>query len=454
MTSETSPGAGRKVPERVAIALEDWRPLRWVGRIQQMMDGVMVSDGPPCAVGDVLRVIGADSDEGLAMVVGLDGGRVRSMLLTADVRVTPDTRLRPTRLRRLTAPAGPGLFGRVVDAFGHPLDGKGPLGQVETVVLASTPPPALSRRPLTAPFYSGVTGIDALFPLAQGQRVGLFSGSGVGKSTLLAMMVRNTPSADRAVVCLVGERGREVADFVQDTLGEEGLTRAVVVVATSDQPAPARILAAEYATRIAEWFRAQGESVLLIMDSLTRYAMALREVGLAAGELPVARGYPPSVFAALPRLLERAGSDQRGAITAIYTVLVEGDDMQEPIADATRATLDGHIVLSRELAARGHYPAIDPMASISRLADHVAGVQTRQLTQRFLQLWAAYENHADLIRLGAYVPGSDSVLDEAVRLRPALESALRQNLWDPRCQDAEDIVRAAVGGGEAFDADS
>ena len=447
MTSEPNGDIGHQ-PVKASIALGDWRPLRWVGRIQQMMDGVMVSEGPPCAVGDVLRVLGGDTDEGLAIVVGLDGGRVRSMLLTPDVRVTPDTRLRPTRLRRLTAPAGPGLFGRVVDAFGRPLDGKGPLGKVEPVVLASAPPPALRRRPLTVPFYSGTAAIDALFPLAQGQRVGLFSGSGVGKSTLLAMMVRNTPSADRIIVCLVGERGREVAEFVQDTLGEAGLARSTVVVATSDQPAPARILAAEYATRIAEWFRAEGESVLLIMDSLTRYAMALREVGLAAGELPVSRGYPPSVFAALPRLLERAGSDQTGAITAIYTVLVEGDDMQEPIADATRGTLDGHIVLSRELAARGHYPAIDPMASISRLADHVAGAEQRQLAQRFLELWAAYENHADLIRLGAYVPGSDGLLDEAVRCRPALEAALRQSLWDPPCSDAVGMVRAAVSGGE------
>jgi flagellum-specific ATP synthase len=235
---------------------------------------------------------------------------------------------------------------------------------------------------------------------------------------------------------LVGERGREVSEFIHENLGPEGLARSVVVVATSDQPAPARILAAEYATRIAQWFRDRGEDVLLIMDSVTRYAMALREVGLAAGELPVARGYPPSVFSALPRLLERAGASERGTMTAVYTVLVEGDDMQEPIADAVRGTLDGHVVLSRALAELGHYPAIDPTMSISRLAHRVATPAAQTVSRRFITLWSAYQQHQDLIRLGAYVPGTDPLLDEAVRYHVRMAQALQQRPDEPPVLDA------------------
>jgi flagellum-specific ATP synthase len=415
--------------------LAGWRPVRWAGRIQRMTDAVVVSDGPPCAVGDVLRVVAPGQPDGWALVIGLEDNRVRSMLLTPASGIAPNAVLRPAQGGGLRVPVGEGFLGRVVDAFGKPIDERGGIEAVEMVPLSQPPPAPLKRQPLTEPFHTGIVAIDGLTPLAQGQRIGLFAGSGVGKSVLLGMIARRH-SATRTVVCLVGERGREVSEFIHENLGPEGLARSVVVVATSDQPAPARILAAEYATRIAQWFRDRGEDVLLIMDSVTRYAMALREVGLAAGELPVARGYPPSVFSALPRLLERAGASERGTMTAVYTVLVEGDDMQEPIADAVRGTLDGHVVLSRALAELGHYPAIDPTMSISRLAHRVATPAAQTVSRRFITLWSAYQQHQDLIRLGAYVPGTDPLLDEAVRYHVRMAQALQQRPDEPPVLDA------------------
>ncbi len=425
-------------------AFAQWSPSRWAGRIQNIAGDVMVSEGPPCAVGDVLRVCGASDDvEGLAQVVALEDRHVRSMMLTPGIRVTTDTVLRKSPAQGLVAPIGEGLLGRVLDAFGEPLDGNGPLGSVDPVLLSASPPNPMTRMPLTERFTTGITAIDGLLPLASGQRIGLFAGSGVGKSVLLGMIAQGN-SADRTVICLVGERGREVSEFIHDNVGPEGLSRSVVVVATSDQPAPARITAAEYATRIAEWFRDQGRSVLLIMDSLTRYAMALREVGLASGEMPVARGYPPSVFTALPKLAERTGSDEHGAITAVYTVLVEGDDMQEPIADTVRGILDGHIVLSRKLAESGQYPAIDPAASISRLAIKVAKAHEHQVARRFIELWASYQANADLIRMGAYVAGSDDVLDQAVAHFGAMREALRQSPGNLEPPDPVAVMASAI----------
>jgi flagellum-specific ATP synthase len=306
-------------------------------------------------------------------------------------------------------------------------------------------PPALERQPLRRRFHSGVAAIDCLLPMAFGQRVGIFAGSGVGKSSLLGMIARHNPGLI-SVIALIGERGREVREFLEDDLGD-ALARSVVVVATSDQPAPARMLGAEYATSIAEGFRAAGHDVVLVVDSLTRYAMALREIGLAAGEVAAARGYPPSVFGAIPRLLERSGADARGTITAFYTVLVEGDDLSEPITDTARATLDGHIVLSRALADQGHYPAIDPAASVSRLTRRVADARHVALTQRFRELWTSHEANRDLLRMGAYAPGSDPDLDQALDLWDGMRGLLRQPQEAPGPDDPVAALARTLGSG-------
>jgi flagellum-specific ATP synthase len=322
------------------------------------------------------------------------------------------------------------LLGRVTDAFGAPLDG-GPIPTCRgRVALRAAPPPAMSRRPIHEALETGVRALDALLPLGRGQRVGLFAGTGVGKSTLLGMLCRHA-DADVIVVGLIGERGREVGDFVRNALGAEGLARAVVVAATGDEPPLVRVRGALRATAIAEHFRAQGKRVLLLMDSVTRFAMALREASLAAGEPPLTKGYTPSVFAALPSLLERAGTDEgEGSITAIYTVLVEGDDLNDPIADAVRGVLDGHIVLSRKLADRGLFPAVDLLRSVSRLAPDICTPAHLADSARVRGALAAWEDAADLVQIGAYVTGSDPRVDRARAAMPRIESVLRQGLTE------------------------
>lgn len=322
-------------------------------------------------------------------------------------------------------PVGPGLLGRVIDAQGQPLDGGPPLGQGEHHPLQARPPHPLERPRILEPLGTGVRAIDALFSCGKGQRMGLFAGSGVGKSTLLAMCARGT-AADVIVISLIGERGREVREFVEKDLGAEGLKRSVVVVETSDRPALLRVRAPFAATAVAEYFRDQGKDVLLLMDSLTRMANAQREIGLSAGEPPATKGYPPSVFAQLPRLLERAGRSARGSITGFYTVLVEGDDPQEPIADAARSLLDGHVWLSRDLAVRGHFPSIDPLHSVSRLLTDVSPPDQVEAAHRVRSLLAAYRDAEDLINVGAYVKGSNPEVDTAVQARPAILKFLRQ----------------------------
>ncbi|MCC6574557.1 MAG: FliI/YscN family ATPase [Planctomycetes bacterium] len=320
---------------------------------------------------------------------------------------------------------GEGLLGRVLDALGNPLDGKpAPVATASRDVFGS-PPAAMKRPPITQPLTTGVRAIDGLFTCGRGQRVGLFSGSGVGKSSLMGMLTRNT-DADVIVVCLVGERGRELRDFLDNDLGEAGLKRACVVCATSDQPPLIRVRAAFTATAIAEHFRDQGKNVLLLLDSVTRLALAQREIGLSAGEPPTTRGYPPSVFAMLPRLLERAGANERGTITAFYTVLVEGDDVNEPIADTVRGILDGHIWLSRDLANRGHFPAIRIDDSISRLMSSVTGEDHRALAARLRRMHATYRQSEDLINIGAYQRGSSADIDEAIAKMPAIRDFLQQ----------------------------
>ncbi len=334
-------------------------------------------------------------------------------------------------------PVGDGLLGRVVDSNGVPIDRKGPLEQVHNEPLTRRPINAMDRDPVRRPLDTGVRAINAMLTVGRGQRIGLFAGTGVGKSVLLGMMARYT-AADVIVVGLIGERGREVKEFIDDILGVEGIRRAVVVAAPADAPPLVRMQGANYATVIAEHFRDRGLDVLLLMDSLTRYAMAQREIALAIGEPPATKGYPPSCFAKLPQLVERSGNgkarDQEGgggSITAIYTVLSEGDDQQDPIADAARGILDGHIVLSRELAEAGHYPAIDIEKSVSRVMNNVASAEHVDLARRFRQLHARHNRARDLIQLGAYTPGHDVDLDTAVRLQPAMTELLQQDMHQP-----------------------
>ncbi len=353
----------------------------------------------------------------------------RSIPINPPVLGQPNHPWRRSEDRTRHLPIGGGLLGRVVNAQGDPLDRKGPLRQVRSEPLVRRPINAMERDPVRLPLDTGVRAINAMLTVGRGQRIGLFAGSGVGKSVLLGMMARYT-QADVIVVGLIGERGREVKEFIEDILGEEGIKRSVVVAAPADAPPLTRMQGANYATAIAEHFRDQGLHVLLLMDSLTRYAMAQREIALAIGEPPATKGYPPSCFAKLPQLVERSGNglNGHGSITAFYTVLSEGDDQQDPIADAARAILDGHIVLSRELAESGHFPAIDIERSASRVMHNVADFNHIDDARRFRQLWSKYSKARDLIQLGAYSPGADAELDQAVRSHPAMVAMLQQDM--------------------------
>ena len=390
-----------------------------------------------------------------AEVVGFAGDRLFLMPQTEVAGLLPGARVfaRPgmadsgsdTHTKRL--PVGEGMLGRVVDAVGRPLDGLGPLDIARKVPLSAPPINPLTRAPIDSVLDTGVRAINAMLTVGRGQRIGLFAGSGVGKSVLLGMMARYT-SAEVIVVGLIGERGREVKDFIENTLGEEGLARAVVVAAPADNSPLLRLQGAAYATCLAEYFRDQGKDVLLIMDSLTRYAMAQREIALAVGEPPATKGYPPSVFAKLPALVERAGNGARdaqgrgGSITAFYTVLSEGDDQQDPIADSARAILDGHVVLSRQLAEAGHYPAIDIEASISRAMTALIPPSQFDAVRRFKQMLSRYQRNRDLISVGAYAAGHDLQLDQAIALYPKLEAFLQQGM-DERTDYAASVARMA-----------
>lgn len=383
--------------------------------------------GLDLGVGEAVRIVG---DEGLIMaeVVALGDGRATCMPISDLRGVRAGCPVQSTG-GPLRVPVGRGLLGRVVNALGQPLDGRGGLGNVQLVSSSGIPPAAMERDRIEVPMPLGVRAIDAMIPCGRGQRLGIFAGSGVGKSSLLSMIVKGT-TAPVCVLALVGERGREVREFVEGDLGPEGLRRAVVVVATSDEPALVRLRAAFTATRIAEWFRDQGEDVVLCMDSVTRVAMAQREVGLASGEPPATRGYPPSVFGLMPRLLERAGTAPRGSITGLYTVLVDGDDLNDPIADNVRSILDGHIVLSRRLATSGHFPAIDVLESISRAEKAITTRDQRADALTIRGLLAAKRDAKDLIEIGAYVEGSNPQVDRALRQSSDIDAFLRQDLED------------------------
>lgn len=361
-----------------------------------------------------------------AEVVGFDGEKSFLMCVGSTQGISPGARIIPTK-RKSMIPVSEALLGRVLNGAGLPIDGKGPIQALQHYSLYSDPINPLQRDPIVEPLDIGVRSINSLLTVGRGQRMGLFAGSGVGKSVLLSMMTRHT-EADVIVVGLIGERGREVKEFIEKNLGEEGLKRAVVVAAPADEPPLMRLHGAMVATSIAEYFRDQGKKVLLLMDSLTRFAQAQREIGLSIGEPPTTKGYPPSVFTKLPQLVERAGNGCMGggSITAIYTVLTEGDDQQDPIADASRAILDGHIVLNRSLAEAGQFPAVDVDASISRVMNSIITKPHHQCAQEFRHLMSVYSKNKDLISIGAYSPGHDPVLDKAVQLRELLMAFLRQ----------------------------
>jgi type III secretion protein N (ATPase) len=412
---------------RALARLESTAPRRESGRVTEVTGLVIRADVPAVRIGELLTIETIGSQPLLAEVVGFRGDEVVLMPLGELAGIGPDSLVTPTG-RPLSIAVGDGLLGRVLDGLGQPIDGGGPIaGGVACVAwpVDRPAPDPLSRRRVERPLALGVRALDGLLTVGEGQRIGLFAGSGVGKSTLMGQIARQT-EAEVNVIALVGERGREVVDFLEESLGAGGRARSVVVCATSDAPSLVRLKAAFVATAIAEFFRGRGKRVLFMLDSVTRVARAQREVGLAAGEPPARQGYPPSVFALLPRLLERTGNGAHGSITALYTVLVAGGDMEEPIADEVRGILDGHVILSREIAARNQWPAVDVLPSLSRLMSVVADPGHRAAAARLRQLLAAYERQRDLILLGAYQRGADPLTDEAVARLPAINAFLGQ----------------------------
>ena len=403
--------------------------IRIYGKVVQVVGLIVESSGPSVAVGDICKVYPRNSRQPyIAEVVGFREDRVLTMPLGEMRGIAPGSDIVATG-EPFNVLVSPAMLGRVLNGLGEPMDGRGAITSGERLSVYQNPPHPLQRRRITEPITTGIRAIDGLLTLGKGQRVGIFAGSGVGKSTLLGMIAQNT-NADVNVISLVGERGREVRDFIEKELGEAGLRRSILVVATSDQPALVRVKAALVATTIAEYFREQGANVLLMMDSLTRVATALREIGLTIGEPPTTRGYTPSVFAFFPKLLERAGTSATGSITGMYTVLVEGDDMNEPISDTARGILDGHIVLSRRLASAGHYPAIDVLESISRVMNDVTTEQHQGATMKLMDTLATYKEAEDLINIGAYVKGDNPKIDYSIKKIGRIQQFLRQGIKD------------------------
>ena len=405
--------------------LERMTPYRWTGQVTDVVGLLVESRGPGVAIGDFCEVETSGGRRIRTQVIGFRNGRVLSMPLEEIDGLQQGDGV-AARSEESRVEVGPGLLGRVIDGFGKPMDG-GPAPEIrDSYSLAGTPTNPLDREHITEPLVTGIRAIDGLLPCGKGQRIGLFGGSGVGKSTLLGSMSRHN-SADVTVIAMIGERNREVRGFLENELGPEGRKRSVVVCATSERPAPLRVRACFVALAVAEYFRDQGANVLLVMDSVTRLAMAQREIGLAAGEPPSQKGYTPSVFNLLPKVLERAGNFGRGSITGFFTVLVEGDDFNEPICDAVRGILDGHFILSRQLGAQGHYPAIDILHSVSRLTSAIASPAQKEAARKIRGALAAYRDAEDLIQLGAYVAGTNPKLDASIRLRAELIDFLRQD---------------------------
>ena len=401
--------------------------IKYTGRVSQVIGLTIESHGPAVNLGEICNIYPLKGNTPIkAEVVGFKESIVCLMPLGSMKGVGPGSKIEATG-ESLSVGVSNDMLGRVIDGLGRVIDGNGTINNCTMYPVENTPPNPLARKRIKEILPVGVRAIDGLLTLGKGQRIGIFSGSGVGKSTLMGMIARNT-KADINVIGLIGERGREVREFIENDLQEEGLSRSVVVVATSDQPALIRLKAAQLATSVAEYFRDQGKDVMLMMDSLTRFAMAQREVGLAVGEPPVTRGYTPSVFSVMPRLLERSGTSDKGSITGLYTVLVDGDDLNEPITDTVRSILDGHIVLSRSLANKNHYPAIDVLASVSRVMPNIVDEEHKNNANEFKNIMSVYKDAEDLINIGAYVKGSSSSIDRSIEKIEAIERFLKQNV--------------------------
>lgn len=400
--------------------------LQRTGKIIKIIGLVIESSGPTASIGELCEIFSAGTLICQAEVVGFRDGRTLIMPLGTMDGIRPGMVVKASG-QQLSVQVGAGMMGRVLDGLGQPMDGLGPLQTEATRPIFNLPPNALMRKRIQEPMFTGIRAIDTFLTIGRGQRMGIFAGSGVGKSVTMGMIAKNCLS-EVNVIALIGERGREVREFIEKDLGPEGLAKSIVVVATSDQPALVRLKASLVATSIAEYFRDQGKDVLLMMDSSTRLAMAQREIGLAVGEPPTTKGYTPSVFAFIPQLFERAGTSDKGSITGLYTVLVEGDDMDDPIADTARSILDGHIVLNRALAQKNHYPAIDVLQSISRCRPDVVDDDFKTKTGQLLTSMAVYQRSEDLINIGAYVAGSDAETDLAIKRHPEIRKILQQGM--------------------------
>jgi flagellum-specific ATP synthase len=426
------------VIEKYLEIAEETETVKWVGFITKVQGLLIESRGPAAIIGEVCRIeVPRGAGTVLAEVVGLDNETVQLMAYGETGGIEIGNRVVASG-RRLEIPVSSGLLGRVLDALGRPVDGLGEIRSPVRRPVMANPPDPLKRRRVTERIATGVRAIDGMLAVGRGQRMGIFAGSGVGKSTLLGMIARNT-NADVNVVALIGERGREVNDFIENDLGPEGLKRSVLVVTPSNSPPLSRLRGAYTATAVAEYFRDQGLDVMLLFDSVTRFARAQREIGLAVGEPPATRGYTPSMFDSMPKLLERCGTSDTGTITGFYTILVDGDDLDEPVSDTVRGILDGHIVLSRSLAQRYHYPAIDVLGSISRLAPAVSGKVTSKAVGYIRRLLADYAGAEDLISVGAYRQGSNPAIDEAIARREAIEKFLIQDVEE--CSTVEETLR-------------
>ena len=413
------------------------------GRVQDVTGTIIRATTKNAQVGELCYLYNDDGDELMAEVVGFEGGTALLTPMGDIVGLSHGTRVVATGSTH-SVKVGPALLGKVLNGLGEPFDG-GELACTETRPVYADPPDPMSRRLIDTPLCMGLRVLDGLLTCGEGQRMGIFAAAGGGKSTLLSMLLRNS-DADITVLALIGERGREVREFIEHDIGEEGLKQAVLVVATSDRPAMERMKAAWVATAIAEYFRDQGKKVLLMMDSVTRFARAQREIGLAAGEPPTRRGFPPSVFSALPKLMERAGQSAKGSITALYTVLVEGDDMTEPVADETRSILDGHIILSRQLAQENHYPAIDVLASVSRVMNNIVDDNHQQLAGRLRQLLAKYRDVELLLKIGEYQSGADAEADKAIACIDDIKRLLQQGMREvSNIDDTLRLMQQVVG---------
>ncbi|MBI5943511.1 MAG: FliI/YscN family ATPase [Chloroflexi bacterium] len=413
---------------RFSKAITSLNPLSVTGRVVQVVGLTVEIMGLNCQIGEICEIQTRNKTSLMAEAIGFRNNRMLLMPLGSMEGIQPDSTVRSIS-SAFKVPVGKSLIGRVLDGLGEPIDSKGPLKAINLVSTNQSPPHPLQRSAIEEPLITGVRVIDGMLTCGKGQRMGIFAGSGVGKSTLLGSIARNSES-DISVIALIGERGREVREFLERDLGPEGLARSVIIVSTSDQPALMRLKAASVAMTIAEHFRDSGMNVMFMMDSVTRYAMAQREIGLSIGEPPASKGYTPSVFAMLPRLLERAGRGEVGSITGFFTVLVEGDDFNEPICDAVRGILDGHIILSRALAARNHYPAIDVLNSVSRVMPALTTREHMQLAAFARKNLAVFEKVRDLVNIGAYVKGSDPEVDTALLINPVLTSFLQQDRSD------------------------